>query len=645
VAGCGSYAELVDTGDLAFERKQFAKAAELYELEYYDTEDGVKKAQKAYLVGQSLTKANLRSKSADWYERAYTDGYGPTALREYAYALKFGGHYAEAADAFSELVDLTVDNYRYKQEIKACQSAAIWKANASQSSYSLSLLELNTSYSEQSSHLSKDGHLLLSSDRPRSASAQEYTWTGNFYYDIYIYTPIDGEILALDKTINTKYNEGASYMTSDQLGLYLTRCGEDDTQVSHCYLYQSNNESNSWSAPSRLAFQRDGYNYSYPCLARNDELLLFSSNIPGGRGGYDLYVCEMTPDGWSDPQALPSTINTEFDELSPFMYEDTLYFSSDGHLGMGGLDVFQSYVNPEGKWSSPSNLRAPINSSEDDFGFTHASYDNSNGYLTSNRHTGRGSDDIYSWTRSIVKVPTSVNDTVVTDSVVPELAYSLRVQVVAPRYTDISDPSTATGEMRGVKNASITFKQAGRDGEGYIADPRGEALTEGRGTDLYTISVAKAGYFSNEVTYDPGRLKILPVGQKQIVTVLVVLDRIFPGREITIDRIYYDLDKANIREDAEPALDSLATLLLANPSIQIELNAHTDCRGELDYNQDLSQRRAESVVNYLVDAGIASERLVPIGYGESRLLDTCPCQDCTEDQHQRNRRTTFSVVE
>ncbi len=643
--GCGSYAELIDTGDLAYERKQFDKAAELYELEYYDADQGVKKAQKAYLVGQSLTKANQRSKSADWYERAYADGYGPTALREYAYALKFGGHYAEAIDAFTELVGLTVDNYRFKQEIKACQSAAQWEASADQSSYTLSLLELNTSYSEQSSHVSKDGHLLLSSDRPRSASADEYSWTGNFLYDIYIYTPIDGALLALDKTINTKYNEGASYMTSDQLGLYLTRCGEDDKQVSHCYLYRSNNESSSWSAPSRLQFQQDGYNYGYPCLARDDRLLIFSSNKPGGRGGYDLYACEMTPDGWSEPQALPSTINTEYDELSPYMYKDTLFFSSDGHLGMGGLDVFQAYVNPEGKWSSPINLRAPINSSEDDFGYTHASYDPSSGYVTSNRHTGRGSDDIYAWRRQVISPPAVDTDTTVADTTAQELAYSIRIEVLAPVYADINDPRTATGEIRGLKNASVSISQESYDSGDFITNPRGEVYVDGRGRDLYTVTVSKQEYFSNQVTFDPSTLKILPDGNKQIVTVQVILDRIFPGREITIDRIYYDLDRANIRADAKPALDSLATLLRANPQLLIELNAHTDCRGEIDYNQDLSQRRAESVVDYLVKSGIASDRLIPIGYGESRLLDTCPCESCDEDQHQRNRRTTFSVRE
>ncbi len=639
---CGSYVEVIDSGSLAYERKQFYKASELFAQEYYAADEGLDRAQKAYFAGMSLEKANLPDKATEWYERAVNDGYGPTALREYAYSLKTNEHYEEASEVFRQLVDQVMDNSRFKQEIRACEMSRVWLIEAESSVVELEEMSMNTSFSEYTGSISTDGKLLFTSDRPRNKNSNDYNWTGNYFTDLYLYDPELETLMPFDQEINQEFNDGAGALSIDMTTLIFTRCGRQDQDLSHCQLYMSRWENGAWATAERLAFQDERYNYGQPSLSDDGELLLFSSNASDAIGGYDLYVSQRNNDGtWSAPNNLGNRINTEYDELTPFFRGDTLYFGSDGHLGMGGLDIFKSFRTEDRQWSVPENLGAPYNSGFDDYGYLIDPMRERSGYLTSNRNTGRGSDDIYAWTIGVpqdvfVQVPD--DSTEAADDIVYD--YSLSIYVKSPVYADLSDHRSETGEYRGLKNVNILLD----DMEVGFTSAKGIYITEGEWDRVYTFSFEKDGFFSQVLSFDPSTIQRDPASPSQVVNLVVEMDRIFEGREITLDNIYYDLDKWDIRDDARPALDQLAELLVRNPNINIELSSHTDCRGEDDYNLVLSQKRAQSVVDYLTSKGISNTRLRPKGYGESKLINGCACTSCTEEEHQINRRTAFAVI-
>ena len=641
LASCGSYLEVIDSGQVAFDRKQYVKAAELYEKEYYESEAGIEKAQKAYYIGLSLQKANMSAEASSWFAKAVKEGYGPSALREWAYSLKFNERYKEAAQAFGELVETVRDNSRYKTEQRVCQTAAQWKAEINANPYKLSSLDLNTGYSEFSNSMTADGKLIFTSDRPRNRTSDKYNWTGNYYSDLYLFDPAVEDMMPIDAVLNQKFNEGAAVMSSDGQLLIFTRCGEDLKDESFCYLYSSNYEDDRWSAPQKLPFQIELANYSHPTLSESGDVLIFSSNMSLSEGSYDIFYSELSETGsWSEANSISAVINTEYDELSPFLDGDTLYFSSDGHFGMGGLDVFKSHLDENRKWSSPDNLRAPINSGEDDLGFVFLPSSPEQGFVSSNRSSGRGGDDIYSWKRQDISTPPLVTKP---DSVSEaEIEYTLLISVFvkSPVYSDRTDPSSFTGEYRGLKNALVLT-----DTKTIATNPNGVALFDADWDRTYRFSATKKGYFKSEIEFDPSSLVKDPVEPNVTVNLVITLDRVFVGQEIALDNIYYDLAKWDIRPDARPALDSLIDILRLNPDIAIELSSHTDCRGEDDYNLDLSQKRAESAVDYMVEAGIDIARLSPKGYGETKARANCLCDQCDEVQHQYNRRTSFTVKE
>jgi outer membrane protein OmpA-like peptidoglycan-associated protein len=359
--------------------------------------------------------------------------------------------------------------------------------------------------------------------------------------------------------------------------------------------------------------------------------------------------------GWDEPKALSRNINSPGNELFPSFDADTLYFASDGIAGMGGLDIFHTFKSERNAWAAPINLKAPLNSGADDFGFV--ALPNTakvasktpgellrTGFFSSNRalEGARGGDDIYRFEQRVPPPKPQKVDTVPSKP----LAYKLLLEgyVLEKILTDPTDPNSKVLGRRPLAEATVQAEFGSKKQPFTTKDDGFFKMELSENTD-YLFSATLAGYLSNSAKFSTKGIAKDPLNPVQTFEVEIVLDKIFRNKEIILENIYYDYDKWDIRPDAEPTLNKLADVLRQNPEIRIQLGSHTDCRGNDNYNQTLSQRRAESAVNYLIFKGIDPVRLSAIGYGESQPAASCACARCSEAEHQDNRRTTFKVVE
>jgi outer membrane protein OmpA-like peptidoglycan-associated protein len=346
---------------------------------------------------------------------------------------------------------------------------------------------------------------------------------------------------------------------------------------------------------------------------------------------------------------MPPSINTLGNERFPTAYNDTLFFSSDFFLGLGGLDIFKTYLRSDNSWSTPENVGIPFNSSYDDFGLIISpfvkDYVAMEGYFSSDR-AGAGKDDIYYFVkRSEQKVKTE-KEPEVEDETEEELEVMtiLSIKVTEKSFAIENDPNSLVLGQRPVENATLIVQDS-KERKTLKTDSKGNVLLEIQPDSFYQFLAGKKDYLNSKATFSMSESDITISEGVQTFNLRMEIERIFPEVEITLDNIYYDFNESFIREDAKPALNHLFQILANNPTVQIQLSSHTDCQGDDDYNDALSQRRAESAIQYIISQGIDPTRISAVGYGESRLAIECICDDCTEDEHQMNRRTTFMVVQ
>ncbi len=266
------------------------------------------------------------------------------------------------------------------------------------------------------------------------------------------------------------------------------------------------------------------------------------------------------------------------------------------------------------------------------------------GFFSSSRE-GIGDDDIYAFEKMKIEPPeVAEEEPIIADIPERNISYYLAGKVVEPIYEEANNPNTEIISYKPVGLAGIRILQDSVVTSNIRADRRGFFLEEIEGEEAYKVIAGKNRYISNSIEFNTVGIELDSMEEVVTINVEIVLNKIYIGREIVLSDIFYDFNEAFIREDAKPALDRLVKMLADNPDLRIQLSSHTDCRGELDFNQDLSQRRALSAVLYLIESGIEKERLVPKGYGESVPSIECVCDDCTEDQHQANRRTAFTII-
>lgn len=403
--------------------------------------------------------------------------------------------------------------------------------------------------------------------------------------------------------------------------MYYTQCNGRKGDGRGCKIWFTTLKGKEWEEPQLMPFcanPNDTFTYGHPSLSEDGNILYFTSDKPGGFGGKDLYFSNFVKKSktWGDPINMGDSINTEADEMFPFIHPDgTLYFASNGHVGLGGLDIFMTKGQGT-SWSTPKNMRSPINSGADDFAFI---CDNTKeyGFFSSNREGGRGQDDI--WRFSMTPLVFTISGVVRDDS----------TKEILPGSKVVMTNSYDTTRMVAITDANGYYK-----------------FTLRANTD-YELIASKEDYYDSRL--ESQTTKGLEVSTDLIQDFTL---KQFTYEFVKVEGIYYDLDKANIRPDAALILDSLVMTLNKYPRIVIELGSHTDCRADSAYNIRLSQARSDSAVAYLVAKGIDPERLVAKGYGENMLaVEKCKCDKsdpgnkiCSEEEHQLNRRTTVRIL-
>ena len=490
-------------------------------------------------------------------------------------------------------------------------------------------LPLNSVHSDYAPSI-VDGKLLFTTDRVMDAETDVYQWTGAAYSDIWSGSTTGTQEEKWLSEINTQDNEGTVILYPDANELYFTRCYSAEKEDGFCRIMKSVRTRNGWGQPQPLEGLMGNFNVMHPAFSQDGQLMFFASDASGGIGGMDLYYCSKTESGWDKPINLGQRINGEGDDVFPHLHKDTLFFASTSHPGMGGLDLFYSYFGKDGQWIRPVNLQSPFNSGADDFGIWIDTLNPTNdvlmkGYLSSSRKGVAGRDDIFAFTKYKPKPPKEKD---------VDLPVLLTIKVVRPVYRKSGAPNSGIRRLVPVADARIEIND-----NSFITDLTGVITQEIDSMTVYTIKASARDLLSAAVNFD---------GQKDLNNgagyVRLVLNPIFYNQEVVLKNIYYEFDKWDIREDAKPALDTLAKMLYDNPDIRIQLASHTDCRGDDDFNLDLSQKRANAVIKYLMESGISADRLEAIGHGETRPYVECECEDCSEDEHQLNRRTAFIVL-
>jgi peptidoglycan-associated lipoprotein len=661
-----AYTIKIKDGRTAHERHQFNMAIPLLQNEFSRAKLRKDKGQLAFLTADAYARIGGNDEKAlEWYTKAVELNYGANAQKGYAHTLKRLEKYKEAGEAFKNLGIEIGSPYEYRKEISACKIAEDWNKIAPKSGWKIKITDFNTPQNDFSPVVISDNRLVFSSDRGSSKGTEAYRWTGNHFMDLFVVGIEEVSAQSFDNLINTAGNEGSICFNSSFTTLYFSRAiGAYKGDDVHCKLLSATKDADgNWSDIKPLPFLKDKINYQHPALSADGNTLFFAANDPEGWGGYDLYSVRKdskSESGWETPKILSRAINTPENELFPVFDGDTLYFASNGLTGMGGLDIFKTYRLDANTWAPPANLKSPINSGADDFGFcVHKTADKSNktalksgdllksGFFTSNRNEGKGGDDIYHYEQRVPPPPPPVItkiDTTPKVAVQPVFKILLEGYVLEKIFSIAGDPNSGVLGRKPLANATVNIDFGGKK-QKIIVDENGLFKLELATNTDYLFNASLENYLSNSTKFSTKGIAQDPAMPTQTFEVEIVLDRIFRNKEIVLDNIYYDYDKWDIRPDAEPTLNRLADVLQQNPSIRISLGSHTDCRGNDGYNQGLSQKRAENAVNYLIGKGIAPNRLGAVGYGESQPAAFCNCNKCTESEHQANRRTTFQILE
>jgi len=632
---------LAKEADAAYKDGFYFNAIELYKKAYTTEKKASDKATYIFKVGECYRALGDAQSAQVWYEKANKAQYpDPITYFYIGEALKEQGKYAEAISAYNKYKEKMPNDARAESGINTCQLAQTWKDSPSRYDVSPEVL-LNTPQYDFAAAFSdkKNEDLVFSSTRPASTGTETDQIIGESFSDLYASSRDKlgkwSEAVKLAPAINTDANEGAPTFNSKRTLMFFTRCPHEKNKVHGCDIWVSKKVGSNFSEPEMLALRpaQDNKDTSiitigHPCVGPSDDVLFFSSNMKGAgsRGGKDLWMVKLDKDGKAlgAPTNLGAEINTSKDDMFPFLRQNgTLYFCSDGHPGMGGMDIFMAEKTGEMAWGQVQNMKSPINSSMDDFAIIFDA-DNERGFFTSNRPGGKGQDDI--WRFYMPDLVFALQGTVY-DKVTGQPLPDAKVEVVGTDGSTFSALTDATG--------GFNFAEKGKDR--YIKE-----------NTSYSIRVGKDQYLN--VTD-----QITTVGLNESTTFVkeYYLQPVIKDKGIPLPQVLYEVDKFDLTQAGKDSLETLYNTLLENPTIIIELRSHTDSRNTRTYkggNLELSQKRAQSCVNYLVTKGIDPARMVPVGKGATEPLITdeqiakMATKEEKEAAHQKNRRTDFKVL-
>ncbi|GAL82934.1 hypothetical protein MYP_160 [Sporocytophaga myxococcoides] len=618
-------------------------------------------------IADCYRKMNKSEEAEKWYAVLLTkfSRVEPSNLLYYAEALRNNGDYQEARKQYIQFGKMFPSEKKMADAFaRNCEKAMEWMSNPVQVKIE-NVKSVNTVYSEFSPLLIEN-KLILATDRKFDdtdySNKQIYGWTGTPFLNL-AFAEIDTnfkiEFKNKLKGVNGMYHNGPATFSKKGDTIYFTRTNKVSNRgkingqkkgpdfVNRLEIYYSVKKNGTWSAI--LPFEYNNilnYSVGHPALSPDGKTLYFVSDMPGSMGQTDIYFCTMEANGkWSFPKNAGKYVNTPAKEVFPYIAPDgKLYFSSNGHTGLGGLDMFVTSGKYD-KWDKPENLMYPMNSPKDDFGITLDTTMNG-GFFSSNREGGMGEDDIYKFS----------NPTCVLAGLTLHLVDNSErpLENVLVKLYKMGDTANVIAYERTFGQPAKKICLRSYEPCAIVKNPEGKFFFKLQPGAKYELKLAKNNYFSHSTTIEAkcnteDTMNIaIQLKEIEIDKPIILKDVFFNDQDklFVIRNIYYDLDKSEIRYDAALELDKLVEVLRENPNIKMELSAHTDSRHSEEYNMKLSQKRAEAAVQYIVSKGIPSDVIVAKGYGESKIMNHCKDGvNCKEEEHQYNRRTEIKVTE
>lgn len=643
-------------GDKYFERGEYELA-----IKEYLSSSTANSAKTLYSVAESYRLSNRYLKSQEYYEKAEKAGSkNPELPFRMAYIKKMNGDYSiskQLLETYLKSDSLKAENVIYaKKEIQ--NLAKIDSLNTLKSAYEVKPIEGINTKGAEFSPIMYNGDLVFTASRKSDIYKSNNLPFLGLYKSKLLTAQQSSKVELFSNTIfDEAVNEGTPTFNKEGNVMVFARGnnGKKKEKTADVDLYASTKDaSGQWSLPQLISISDSAAWDSSPAFSADGRTLYFSSNREGGLGGIDIYRVNMDASGlFGTPQNMGRVINTPGDEMFPFVGKDgRLFFASDGHAGYGGLDLFVA-TRKDGK-TVIDNLGTPMNSRFDDFALTNSEH--KKGYFSSNRDGGQGDDDIYYFEDTspdpIVEPPVIAKKEEPKPKEKPDPDEPKVVKLV--RYFLAGNINKTDGSPLDSAKVRLIDTNTNLQSAESITIEDGKFGIFGLETEAeYSIMIERPGYFTKRI---PFNMVGKEIPQDQLIKletdttfyVSVVLEKpelnLVVNNVFSINPIFYDLNKANIRMDAAPELDKVVEAMNDNPTVKIELGSHTDSRSSAEYNQDLSQRRAESAIKYIIAKGIDPTRLRAKGYGESQLVNKCSDGvECTEEEHQQNRRTEFKV--
>lgn len=611
-----------DRGNKSYAEFNYKKA-----IEYYEHSDLLSfGAQRNLAECYRLTNELLKSQSL--YEKLVINASAtPKDIFIYAQVLKMQGFYDESDVWMKKLAEISKEDLRGKSYDNFKDYATVLKSNPDR--YKIKTTSINSEQEDFSPIYWNDRLVFASSRKKVKLVSRKWNGTKLPFIDLYQAKiekgKVNEDVTPFPSFFNDKFHDGPASFTMDGKTMIFTRNNYDsksDDGTKKLQMFISRSTDGKWSKPEGFKFNSPEYSTGHPAVNAKGDTIYFVSDMPGSIGGTDIYMINYVKDSaWTAPKNMGNEINTEGNEMFPFYHPNgQLYFASNGHVGLGGLDVFSvSLLNGSAK-GEVTNLGFPLNNQFDDFGLILDSSE-TKGFFSSNRQGGLGFDDIYAFEVLIPPVPEIITKVIAGYTKTPEdsLIPNCLVQLFSIDSLVLdSIRSDSTGMYSFVVDPDSSFKLLGSK-QNFIP-----------GSNIASTKTEEDTVWADLV------LKELKVGDDL-------------AKVLKINPIYFDYDKSFIRPDAAIELDKIVKIMNEYPSMEIELGSHTDCRGSKNYNRRLSDRRAKSSAKYIREKITTPERIYGKGYGEEKLVNDCACEGrvkstCSDEQHQANRRTEFVII-
>lgn len=638
-----------------FDKFHYLNAAKLFESIVSKESSNIEAKEK---LAMCYRKMNDTKNAEKWFATVVNESAEPLNKLYYAQALAQNQRYPESKEWYQKFAEAMKSDKRGKEF--ALSYTDVDKFFQDVDRYTVELAAFNSKEADFSPAYYKGG-IVFCSNRPRDDGKNKlvHKWTGKRFLDLYYAPGGAAKARPFSDALNTQYHEGSSIFYNDFNSIIFTRnnynegkFGTSSEDINKLKLFFATQGSSDWTNIKEFDFNDAEFSIAHPALSTDGQTLYFTSDMPGSLGGTDIWMCTGRGGAWSAPINLGPEINTKGNESFPFIDANSnLFFSSDGHAGLGGLDIFVARAN-KGKFSKPQNIGAPVNSHKDDFGLIFDA-DVNEGYFSSNREGGIGDDDIYKFSVKTCDVVIMVVD-----------AYSKK-SIPTPKLTIFDKDNKSEAIYLTESDSTYILKSFLRTG--YDIKASKEKYSDGK-SEITEQFLAKCKEYGGRLV-DTVFVSLTPSGSSGDPRIAILLGKDpknnNPGLDpnnpnipkrynfrgntntklVEVVTVYYDLDKYNIRPDAARDLEKVLRVMNEYPNMRISMSSHTDSRDSYDYNVRLAQRRSQSAYNYLINRGISPDRMEITSFGETRLVTPCPDGVyCSEPDHQLNRRTEIAII-